>query len=126
MDEIKKILNEKIKETEENASNSTIGVFLLKTHEDVFNNMDVIAADMATNSIKRYLMLMGEYDGIELLLKIGGNEIYNDSSFKIFITQMNLYFDKIRNNEKYDEVEDYKENEKKVYDKFKNLTEKIE
>lgn len=126
MDEIKKILNEKIKETEENASNSTIGVFLLKTHEDVFNNMDVIAADMATNSIKRYLMLMGEYDGIELLLKIGGDAIYNDNNFKLFITQMNLYFDKIKNNEKYDEVEDYKDNENKVYDKFKKLIEKIE
>ena len=121
MDEIKKILNEKIKETEENANNSTIGVFLLKTHEDVFNNMDVIASDMATNSIKRYLMLMGEYDGIELLLKIGGDALYNDSNFKLFITQMNLYFDKIRNNEKYDEVEEYKENENKVYDKFKKL-----
>ena len=121
MDEIKKILNEKIKETEENANNSTIGVFLLKTHEDVFNNMDVIASDMATNSIKRYLMLMCEYDGIELLLKIGGDALYNDSNFKLFITQMNLYFDKIRNNEKYDEVEEYKENENKVYDKFKKL-----
>jgi hypothetical protein len=126
MDEIKKILNEKIKETEENISNSSIGVFLLKTHEDVLNNMDVIAHDMAINSIKRYLMLMGEYDGMELLLKVGGEALYKDENFKSFIKLMNQYFEKIRKDEQYDEVEDYKENENKVYNKFKELNEKIE
>lgn len=125
MDEIRKILNEKIKETEENANNSTVGVFLLKTHEDVFNNMDVIAHDMATNTVKRYLMLAGESDGIELILKIGGNEIYNDPSFKLFITQMHQYLTKIRNDEKYEEVEEYKNNENIVYNKFKVLFDKV-
>jgi hypothetical protein len=125
MDEIKKILNEKIKETEENISNSSIGVFLLKTHEDVINNMDVIAHDMAINSIKRYLMLMGEYDGMELLLKVGGEPLYKDENFKSFITIMNQYFDKIIKDEQYDAVEEYKENENKVYNKFKVLFEKL-
>jgi len=125
MDEIKKILNEKIKETEENISNSSIGVFLLKTHEDVINNMEVIAHDMAINSVKRYLMLMGEYDGIELLLKVGGDALYNDENFKSFIKSMNQYFEKIRNDGEYCEVEEYKENENKVYNKFKVLFEKI-
>ena len=125
MDEIKKILNEKIKETEENISNSSIGVFLLKTHEDVINNMEVIAHDMAINSVKRYLMLMGEYDGMELLLKVGGEALYKDENFKLFITYMNQYFDKIKNDVEYNEVEEYKENENKVYNKFKVLFEKL-
>ena len=125
MDEIKKILNEKIKETEENISNSSIGVFLLKTHEDVINNMEVIAHDMAINSVKRYLMLMGEYDGMELLLKVGGEVLYKDEKFKLFITYMNQYFDMIKNDVEYNEVEDYKENENKVYNKFKFLFEKL-
>jgi hypothetical protein len=125
MDEIKKILNEKIKETEENISNSSIGVFLLKTHEDVINNMEVIAHDMAINYVKRYLMLMGEYDGIELLLKVGGEALYKDENFKLFITYMNQYFDKIKNDVEYNEVEEYKENENKVYNKFKVLFEKL-
>ena len=125
MDEIKKILNEKIKETEENISNSSIGVFLLKTHEDVINNMEVIAHDMAINSVKRYLMLMGEYDGMELLLKVGGEALYKDENFKLFITYMNQYFDKIKNDVEYNEVEEYKENENKVYNKFKVLLEKF-
>jgi hypothetical protein len=125
MDEIKKILNEKIKETEENISNSSIGVFLLKTHEDVINNMEVIAHDMAINSVKRYLMLMGEYDGMELLLKVGGEALYKDENFKLFITYMNQYFDKIKNDVEYNAVEEYKENENKVYNKFKVLLEKF-
>jgi hypothetical protein len=125
MDEIKKILNEKIKETEENISNSSIGVFLLKTHEDVINNMEVIAHDMAINSVKRYLMLMGEYDGMELLLKVGGDALYKDENFKSFIKSMNQYFEKIRNDVEYNEVEEYKENENKVYNKFKVLFEKL-
>ena len=125
MDEIRKILNEKIKETEENANNSTIGVFLLKTHEDVFNNLDVIAHDMAITAIKRYLMLTGERDGIDLILKIGGNEIYNDFSFKLFVIKMNQYLTKIRYDEKYEEVEEYKETENIIYDKFKAMLDKI-
>jgi hypothetical protein len=125
MDEIKKILNEKIKETEENISNSSIGVFLLKTHEDVINNMEVIAHDMAINSVKRYLMLMGEYDGMELLLKVGGDALYNDENFKSFIKSMNQYFEKIKNDVEYNDVEEYKENENKVYNKFKLLFDKV-
>jgi hypothetical protein len=87
--------------------------------------MEVIAHDMAINSFKRYLMLRGDYDGMELLLKVGGEALYKDENFKLFITYMNQYFDKIKNDVEYNEVEEYKENENKVYNKFKVLFEKL-
>jgi hypothetical protein len=127
MDEIKKLLIEKLKETEENANNLSIGMFLLKTHEDVFNdNIDIVAHDMAITPIKRYLMLTGESDGLDIVLKLGGDNIYNDSNFKLFVTFMHRYLTKIKNDEKYEEVEEYKYNENLVYDKFKKLFEKID
>ena len=38
---------------------------------------------------------------------------------------MNEYFNKIRENSKLEEVEEYKYNEQLVYDKFKELLEKV-
>jgi hypothetical protein len=126
MDEIKELLNKKIKETEENANSLSIGMFLLKTHEDVFNdNIDIIAHDMAITPIKRYLMLTGESDGLDIILKLGGDNIYNDLNFKLFVTSMHQYLTKIKNDQKYEEVEEYKYNENLIYEKFKDLFEKI-
>ena len=125
MEEIKKLLKEKTKETEALANNSTVGSFLLKTHDETFNNLDLVAHEMATIPIKRYLMLSAESDGIDLLIKIGGDKLYKDEEFKLFIKKMNEYFNKIRENSKLEEVEEYKYNEQLVYDKFKELLEKV-
>ena len=125
MEEVKKLLEEKTKETEAIANNSTVGSFLLKTHDETFNNLDVMANEMATVPIKRYLMLSAESDGIDLLIKFGGDKLYKDVEFKLFIKKMNEYFNKIRENSKLEEVEEYKYNEQLVYDKFKALLEKI-
>ena len=125
MEEVKKLLEEKTKETEVIANNSTVGSFLLKTHDEIFNNLDAMANEMATIPIKRYLMLSAESDGIELLIKIGGDKLYKDEEFKLFIKKMNEYFNKIRENSKLEEVEEYKYNEQLVYDKFKAILEKV-
>ena len=125
MEEVKKLLEEKTKETEVIANNSTVGSFLLKTHDEIFNNLDAMANEMATIPIKRYLMLSAESDGIELLIKIGGDKLYKDEEFKLFIKKMNEYFNKIRENTKLEEVEEYKYNEQLVYDKFKAILEKV-
>ena len=125
MEEVKKLLEEKTKETEVIANNSTVGSFLLKTHDEIFNNLDAMANEMATIPIKRYLMLSAESDGIDLLIKIGGDKLYKDEEFKLFIKKMNEYFNKIRENTKLEEVEEYKYNEQLVYDKFKAILEKV-
>jgi hypothetical protein len=125
MEEVKKLLKEKTKETEVIANNSTVGSFLLKTHDEIFNNIDTMANEMATIPIKRYLMLSAESDGIDLLIKIGGDKLYKDEEFKLFIKKMNEYFNKIRENTKLEEVEEYKYNEQLVYDKFKVILEKV-
>jgi hypothetical protein len=125
MEEVKKLLEEKTKETEVIANNSTVGSFLLKTHEETFNNLDLVAHEMATIPIKRYLMLSAESDGIDLLIKIGGDKLYKDEEFKLFIKKMNEYFNKIREHSKLEEVEEYKYNEELVYAKFKELLEKV-
>jgi len=125
MEEVKKLLEKKTKETEVIANNSTVGSFLLKTHDEIFNNLDAMANEMATIPIKRYLMLSAESDGIELLIKIGGDKLYKDEEFKLFIKKMNEYFNKIRENSKLEEVEEYKYNEQLVYDKFKAILEKV-
>jgi len=125
MEEVKKLLEEKTKETEAIANNSTVGSFLLKTHEEIFNNLDKMVTEMATISIKRYLMLSAESDGIDLLIKFGGDKIYKDEEFKLFIKKMNEYFNKIRENPKLEEVEEYKYNEQLVYNKFKTLLERV-
>jgi hypothetical protein len=125
MEEVKKLLEEKTKETSVLANNSTVGTFLLKTHEETFNNLDAIVNEMATVPIKRYLMLSAESDGIDLLLKFGGDKLFKDEEFILFIRKMNEYFNKIRENLKYEEVEEYKYNEHLVYAKFQALLEKI-
>ena len=125
MEEVKKLLEEKTKETEVLANNSTVGFFLLKTHEETFNNLDEMASEMATVPIKRYLMLSAESDGIDLLVKFGGEKIFKDEEFKLFIKKMNEYFNKIREHSKLEEVEEYKYNEQLVYAKFKELLEKV-
>ena len=125
MDEVKKILEEKTKETEVLANNSTVGFFLLKTHEETFNNLDEMSNEMATVPIKRYLMLSAESDGIDLLVKFGGDKLFKDEEFKLFIKKMNEYFNKIREHSKLEEVEEYKYNEQLVYTKFKELLEKV-
>jgi len=125
MEEIKKLHNEKLKETQELANNSTVGTFLLKTHEETFQNLNLIAHDMATIPIKRYMMLSAESDGIELILKFGDEKLQQDEEFKLFIKKMNEYLKKIREDGAYEEVEEYKENETIVYDKFKSLGERF-
>jgi len=125
MEEIKKLHNEKLKETQELANNSTVGTFLLKTHEETFQNLNLVAHDMATIPIKRYMMLSAESDGIDLMLKFGGDKLQQDEEFKSFIKKMNEYFNKIREDVAYEEVEEYKENETIVYDKFKSLGEQF-
>ena len=125
MEEVKKLLEEKTKETEAIANNSTVGSFLLKTHDETFNNLDVMANEMATVPIKRYLMLSAESDGIDLLIKFGGEKIFKDEDFKLFIKKMNEYFNKIREHSKLEEVEEYKYNEQLVYAKFKEMLEKV-
>jgi len=125
MEEIKKLHNEKLKETQELANNSTVGTFLLKTHKETFQNLNLIAHDMATIPIKRYMMLSAESDGIELILKFGDEKLQQDEEFKLFIKKMNEYLKKIREDGAYEEVEEYKENETIVYDKFKSLGERF-
>ncbi len=125
MEDIKNLLNQKTKETENNAKESSLGVFLLKNHDDVFDNMDIMAHEMATTPLKRYFMLTGESDGLDLIIKLGGEKLYKDSAFKLFVTLMVQYFNKIKNDEKYVDVEEYKYNEHLIYDKFKSLFEKI-
>ena len=127
MDEnqLKKIHSEKVKETEDQANELSIGMFLLKTHEETFANLDIISHDMATNIIKRYMMLSAESDGIDLILKVGGDKLYEDTCFKLFITKMNEYINKIREDLEYKTIDEYKNNEELVYAKFKSLFDKI-
>ncbi len=125
MDEIKKLAQEKYKETQKTAENSTIGEFLLKTHEETFSNIDLISHELATVPIKRYVTLTAESDGIDLIIKLGGELLYKDEIFKAFIIKMNEFLDKIRNDKEYVNVEEYKYNEELVYDKFKDLLKKM-
>jgi uridylate kinase len=125
MDEIKKLHAEKEKETAELLKTLSYASFLLKSHQETFDNVNIIAEDMAVNEIKRYMMLSAESDGIDLILKLGGEELYKQEEFKIFIQKMNEYFNKIKNNVNYKEKEEYSVNENIVYNKFKLLLEKI-
>lgn len=121
MDDIKKLHEEKQKDTKQLLENSTFGSFLYQSHVEVFTNLDQCVTDMATNPIKRYLMLTAEFDGIELIIKLSNSEIYKDNDFKKFIMEINDYFDKIQSHEKYERVEEYNENEEKTYKKFKEI-----
>ena len=121
MEEIKKLHAEKEKETAELLKNSSLANFLLKAHQEIFDNMDVLVNDMATNEVKRYMMLSGESDGIDLIIKLVGEELYKQEDFKIFVFKMNEYFNLIRSNENYKEKEEYKSNEELVYNKFSSF-----
>lgn len=125
MEELKKLHSEKLKETKDQAESSTIGSFLLKNHQETFENMKVVANDMAKISIKRFLMLSAESDGIDLLIKFGGQKIYEDKDFCEFIVKINEYFDMIRSDKEYDTNEQYEYQELIIYDKFKGLLENV-
>ena len=131
MDEIKKVHLKIEKENEEfvkNNGDSTIGNFLLKNHEEIFNNIDLYIENMASNSIKRFMMLNGESDGIDLILKISSsnmNGLYSDIDFKTFIIKMNEYFKKIQESSSYEKNEQFEMLEKLIYDKFRLLEEKL-
>ena len=125
MEELKKLHSEKLKETKDQAESSTIGSFLLKNHQETFENMKVVASDMAKISIKRFLMLSAESDGIDLLVKFGGQKIYEDQDFCEFIVKINEYFDMIRSDKEYDTNEQYEYQELIIYEKFKGLLENV-
>ena len=125
MEEIKNLVNQKYKETEELSKNSTIGEFLLKTHDETFSNIDLISHEMAIVPLKRYLSLNMESDGIDLILRIGGDKLYNDENFKLFIIKINEYFDKIIQDKEYVSIEENIENENQIYDKFKSILKKL-
>jgi hypothetical protein len=125
MEEIKNLVNQKYKETEELSKNSTIGEFLLKTHDETFSNIDLISHEMAIVPLKRYLSLNMESDGIDLILKIGGDKLYTDENFKLFVIKINEYFDKIIQDKEYVSIEENIENENQIYDKFKSILKKL-
>jgi len=131
MEQIKKLHMEKIKDTEELAKNlnsSTIGIFLLKTHEEILNDsndLNILINDMASQPIKRYLMLSGESQGIDLLQKIGGDQLYKNDEFKLFIVKINEYFDKIKEHSSYKNIDEYVQDEVVIYDKFKDINKKL-
>jgi len=121
MDELKNLFSEKLKENEELMKSTSITQFLLKNHEDVFNNMDEYANEMATVTIKRFLMLTSESDGIKLIIHLCGDNVYNHPEFKMFIEKINQYFDKIRTHPSYEQNIDYIPRENEVYEEFKIL-----
>jgi len=128
MDEIKKAHSEIEKQNEELIKTSTIGNFLLKNHEEVFNNIDLYANDMASNTFKRFMMLYGESDGIDKILELSKNNVeklYADKDFKEFITKINEYFLKIQNSSSFEKNEEYEIIEKLIYDKFRLIAEKL-
>jgi len=127
MDEnqLKDLYSEKSKETELQANELSIGEFVLKTHEETFNNISILAHDMATNLFKRYMMLTAESDGIDLILKVGGDKIYKDENFKQFIIKMNEYLNKIKEDSAYETSDQTKDNEALIYTKFKTIFNKL-
>jgi hypothetical protein len=127
MDEIKKIHSEIEKKNNELLKTSTIGNFLLKNHEEIFNNMESYVNEMASNTIRRCMMLHAESDGIDLVFKLGKqvDEIYNDENFKIFLIKINEYFEKIQSSPLYEKSDQYEMFEKLIYDKFRLLKEKL-
>jgi hypothetical protein len=127
MEEIKKLHMEKIKDTEELAKNlnsSTIGSFLLKTHEEILNDsndLNILINDMASQPMKRFLMLSGESEGIDLVQKMCGEELYKNNEFKLFIVKINEYFDKIKISPSFKKVDESTKIEEDIYNKFKEI-----
>lgn len=131
MEEIKKLHMEKIKDTEELAKNlnsSNIGIFLLKTHEEILNesnDLNILINDMASQPMKRYLMLSGESEGIDLIQKMGGDELFKNDEFKLFIVKINEYFDKIKTSPSYKKVAESAHIEDDIYNKFKDIANRL-
>jgi hypothetical protein len=125
MDELKKKHLEIEEENKDLIQNVSIGKFLLMNHADVFNNMDTYASEMATNFIKRFMMLNGESDGIDKILQLDTNKLNNDKEFIEFIVKINEYFEKIRSNSSYEKNDQIDLLENLIYDKFRLLKEKL-
>ena len=131
MEEIKKLHMEKLKDTEELAKNlnsSNIGIFLLKTHEEILNesnDLNILINDMAAQPMKRYLMLSGESEGIDLIQKMGGDGLFKNDEFKLFIVKINEYFDKIKTSPSYKKVTESEQIEEDIYNKFKEINNKL-
>jgi len=131
MEEIKKLHMEIIKDTEELAKNlnsSNIGTFLLKTHEEILNesnDLNILINDMATQPMKRYLMLSGESEGIDLIQKMGGDELFKNDEFKLFIVKINEYFNKIKTSPSYKKVAESAQIEEDIYNKFIEINKKL-
>ena len=62
---------------------------------------------MATVTIKRFLMLTSESDGIKLIIQLCSDNIYKHPEFKMFIEKMNQYFNKIQLHPSYEQNVDY-------------------
>jgi hypothetical protein len=80
---------------------------------------------MASNFIKRFMMLNGESDGIDKILQLDTNKLNNDKEFIEFIVKINEYFEKIRSNSAYEKNDQIDLLENLIYDKFRLLKEKL-
>jgi len=125
MDELKKKHIEIEEENKDLIQSVSIGKFLLMNHADVFNNLDTYASEMATNYIKRFMMLNGESDGIDKILQLDTKKLNEDKEFIEFIIKINEYFEKIKSNTLYEKNEQIDLLENLIYDKFRLLKEKI-
>jgi hypothetical protein len=95
------------------------------SNEEVFNNIELYANDMASNTFKRFMMLNGESDGIDKILQLDRNKLNNDKEFIEFIVKINEYFEKIKSNSAYEKNEQIDLLENLIYDKFRLLKEKL-
>ena len=125
MDELKKKHIEIEEENKDLIQSVSIGKFLLMNHADVFNNLDTYASEMATNYIKRFMMLNGESDGIDKILQLDTKKLNDDKEFIEFIIKINEYFEKIKSNTAYEKNEQIDLLENLIYDKFRLLKEKL-
>jgi hypothetical protein len=125
MDELKKKHIEIEEENKDLIQSVSIGKFLLMNHADVFNNLDTYASEMATNYIKRFMMLNGESDGIDKILQLDTKKLNEDKEFIEFIIKINEYFEKIKSNTAYEKNEQIDLLENLIYDKFRLLKEKL-
>jgi len=125
MDELKKKHIEIEEENKDLIQSVSIGKFLLMNHADVFNNLDTYASEMATNYIKRFMMLNGESDGIDKILQLDTKKLNEDKEFIEFIIKINEYFEKIKSNTLYEKNDQIDLLENLIYDKFKLLKEKL-
>ena len=80
---------------------------------------------MASQPMKRYLMLSGESEGIDLIQKMGGDELFKNDEFKLFIVKINEYFDKIKTSPSYKKVAESAHIEDDIYNKFKDIANRL-